>query len=77
LLVFLELKSLQRVLRLQTDMTWVKGHYEGPGSHIKYELNKITHKEALDFLKGPCLKLGSAAQPISLPFIKLATQWSP
>jgi hypothetical protein len=27
--VFLELKSLQKELQIQTEMTWVKGHYEG------------------------------------------------
>ena len=34
-------------------MEWVKGHYERPENHIKYSLNKIAHKLAVDFLKCP------------------------
>jgi hypothetical protein len=51
--VFLELKSLQKVLRIQLEMTWVKGHYNGPDHHFKYQLNKIAHQAAVTFLKNP------------------------
>jgi hypothetical protein len=42
-------------------MEWVKGHYKGPENHIKYRLNKIAHRLAVDFLKRPHPILSSAS----------------
>jgi hypothetical protein len=65
--VFLELKSLQKELQIQTEMTWVKGHYEGQDQHFKYNLNKIAHKAAVTFLKAPHPDFMPKSIPLLLP----------
>jgi hypothetical protein len=69
--VFLELKSLQKILQVQTEMTWVKGHYEGQDQHFKYELNKVAHKAAVTFLKTPHPDFIPRPIPLSLPTHKV------
>ena len=69
--VFLELKSLQNKLQVQTEMTWVKGHYEGQDQHFKYKLNKVAHKAAVTFLKTPHPDFIPSPIPLLLPTHKV------
>jgi hypothetical protein len=49
--VMIDIKDILPKIDSTIEMTWAKGHYNGPEKHIKYKLNQIAHNAAVGFLK--------------------------